>query len=291
MTTISVAERRPIPLGIAVVRLLRKLATYLLLIVGGAAFTFPFFWLVTTSVKAENMIMVDPPQWIPNPVVLGHYAELFQEAPVLDWIVNSATVTLIGTLGFVISSLIVAYGFARLPFPGSRILFFLVLSTMMLPAHVTIIPRFVMFREVHWLNTLLPLVVPPLFGSAFYVFLLRQFFMTLPRDLDEAAEVDGASSLQILWYVMIPLARAAIATVAIFAFVANWSDFFEPFIYLSSPDKLTLQVGLQWFNTQYGTEFDLLMAGSAMATAPPIIIFFFAQKQFIQGIALTGIKT
>lgn len=273
------------------VRLFRKLVVYLLLIGGGAIFTFPFFWLLTTSVKAEDMIMVDPPQWIPNPLVLSHYPDLFQAAPVLDWIVNSATVTLIGTLGFVISSVLVAYGFARLPFPGSRALFFLVLSTMMLPAHVTIIPRFVMFRQVHWLDTLLPLVVPPLFGSAFYVFLLRQFFMTLPRDLDEAAEVDGANSLQILWYVLVPLARAAMATVAIFAFVANWSDFFEPFIYLSSPDKLTLQVGLQFFNTQYGTQFDLLMAGTAIAMAPPIVVFFFAQKQFIQGIALTGIKS
>lgn len=291
MMAVPAAERRSAPTSIAAVRLLRKLIVYVLLVIAGIVFTFPFFWLLTTSVKAEDMIMVDPPQWIPNPLVLSNYPGLFQAAPVLDWIVNSATVTFIATLGVVISSVFVAYGFARLPFPGSRALFFLVLSTMMLPAHVTIIPRFVMFREVHWLDTLLPLVVPPLFGSAFYIFLLRQFFMTLPRDLDEAAEVDGANSLQILWYVLAPLARAAMATVAIFAFVANWSDFFEPFIYLSSPEKLTLQVGLQWFNTQYGTRFGLLMTGAVISMAPPVIVFFFAQKQFIQGIALTGIKS
>jgi len=273
-----------------VLRALRLVLVYSLLIGGGLIFVFPFYWLITTSLKSVELIQVDPPQWFPNPIAFSNYADLMAAAPVLSWVRNTVVVTFLGTIFYTASSVLTAYGFARHPFPGSRVLFFLVLATMMMPGHITIIPRFVIFRELGWLDTLLPLIVPTLFGSAFYIFLLRQFFMTIPRDLDEAAELDGANTLQILWDVLLPLARPAIVTVALFAFIEQWGDFFEPFIYLSSPENLTLQVGLRWFSTQYGTQFHLMMAGSVLAMAPIVIVFFFAQKQFIQGITLTGLK-
>jgi multiple sugar transport system permease protein len=290
MAAISVRASRVVPERRRVLRLTRQLVVYSVLVGGSLVFVFPFFWLVTTSIKAEHLILADPPQWIPNPVVLANYADLMDAAPVLDWLRNTVIVTVLGTLFYTVSSVLVAYGFARLPFPGSRVIFILVLATLMLPGHITIIPRFVLFRELGWLDTLLPLIVPTLFGQAFYIFLLRQFFMTIPRDLDEAAELDGANTLQILWDILLPLARPAIVTVALFAFINQWTDFLEPFIYLSSPENLTLQVGLRWFNTQYGTQFHLLMAGTVLSMVPIIVLFFFAQKHFIKGITLTGIK-
>jgi ABC-type glycerol-3-phosphate transport system permease component len=290
MAAISAHASRVVPAPRRVLRLMRRVVVYSLLISGGLIFLFPFYWLVITSLKAEHMILADPPQWIPNPVVLANYADLMDAAPMLDWLRNTLIVTVLGTIFSTASSVLIAYGFARLPFPGSRVLFILVLATLMLPGHITIIPRFVLFRELGWLDTLLPLIVPTLFGQAFYIFLLRQFFMTIPRDLDEAAELDGANTLQILWDILLPLARPAIVTVALFAFINQWTDFLEPFIYLSSPEKLTLQVGLRWFDTQYGTAFHLLMAGTVLSMVPIIVLFFFAQKHFIKGITLTGIK-
>ncbi|HEV8637172.1 MAG TPA: carbohydrate ABC transporter permease [Chloroflexota bacterium] len=290
MATLSGSAAPPAVSTHSVTRLARQVVVYALLIGGGVLFAFPFYWLVITSLKAEHMVLADPPQWWPDPLAVQNYADLFGAGPVFNWIRNSVIVAVLGALFYTASSVLTAYGFARLPFPGSRALFFLVLATLMLPGHVTIIPRFVLFRELKWLDTLLPLIVPTLFGSAFYIFLMRQFFLTLPRELDEAAELDGANSFQILWHVLLPLCGPATATVAVFAFVSQWSDFLEPFIYLSTPENLTLQVGLRWFNTQYGTRFHLMMAGAVIAMLPILVVFFVAQKQFVQGIALTGMK-
>lgn len=290
MAAVSERTRAEVPARRRLLGALRKVMVYGLLIGGGLIFAFPFYWLVTTSLKPVDMIMADPPQWFPNPIAFSNFAELMDTAPVLYWVRNTVVVTFLGTIFYTASSVLAAYGFARHPFPGSRVIFFVVLATMMMPGHITIIPRFILFRELGWLDTLLPLIVPTLFGSAFYIFLLRQFFLTIPRDLDEAAELDGANTLQILWDILLPLARPAVVTVALFAFIEQWSDFLEPFIYLSSPENLTLQVGLRWFSTQYGTQFHLMMAGSVLAMAPVVLLFFFAQKQFIQGITLTGLK-
>jgi len=290
MAAVSDRTRAEVPARRRLLGALRKVMVYGLLVGGGLVFAFPFYWLVTTSLKPVDMIMADPPQWFPNPIAFSNFAELMDTAPVLHWVRNTVVVTFLGTIFYTASSVLAAYGFARHPFPGSRVLFFVVLATMMMPGHITIIPRFILFRELGWLDTLLPLIVPTLFGSAFYIFLLRQFFLTIPRDLDEAAELDGANTLQILWDILLPLARPAVVTVALFAFIEQWSDFLEPFIYLSSPENLTLQVGLRWFSTQYGTQFHLMMAGSVLAMAPVVLLFFFAQKQFIQGITLTGLK-
>lgn len=263
----------------------------LLLIVGGLIYAFPFFWMVTTSLKIPENIYLDPPQWIPDPVAWSNYSQIFDVGPVWAWIFNSTVITVVSVVARTLSSVIVAYGFARFNFPGSRILFLLLLSSLMLPGHVTIIPRFLMFRDWRWLDTYWPLIAPNFFGAAFSVFLIRQFLMTLPRELDEAAEIDGATSWDILWRLLVPLSKPVIATVAVFTFIDSWNDFFEPFIFLSSPNKLTLAVGIRWFRTQYETQFHLMMAISVVAVLPIIVAFLFTQKYFIRGIALTGLKS
>jgi multiple sugar transport system permease protein len=261
-----------------------------LLVVGSLLYAFPFFWMVSTSLKIPENIYLDPPQWIPNPVAWSNYIEIFDVGPVWAWIYNSTLITVVSVVARTLSSILVAYGFARFKFPGSRILFFLLLSSLMLPGHVTIIPRFLMFRDWQWLDTFWPLITPNFFGAAFSVFLIRQFLMTLPREIDEAAEIDGATSWDILWRLLVPLSKPVIATVAVFTFIDSWNEFFEPFIYLSSPDKLTLAVGIRWFRTQYETQFHLMMAISVVAVLPIIVAFLFTQKYFIRGIALTGLK-
>lgn len=263
----------------------------LLLIVGSLIYAFPFFWMLSTSLKSSANIYLDPPQWIPDPVVWSNYLDIFKIGPVWTWIFNSTFITVVSVVLRTLSSVLVAYGFARFNFPGSRVLFLLLLSSLMLPGHVTIIPRFLMFRDWHWLDTFWPLIAPNFFGAAFSVFLIRQFLMTLPRELDEAAEIDGATTWDILWKLLVPLSKPVIATVAVFTFIDQWNDFFEPFIFLSTPGKLTLAVGIRWFRTQYDTKFELMMAISVVAVLPIIIAFLFTQKYFIRGIALTGLKS
>ncbi len=262
----------------------------ILLIVGAAIYAFPFFWMISTSLKIPENIYLDPPQWIPDPVAWSNYVDIFDVGPVWSWIYNSTLITVVSVVARTLSSVLVAYGFARFNFPGSRVLFLLLLSSLMLPGHVTIIPRFLMFRDWQWLDTYWPLIAPNFFGAAFSVFLIRQFLMTLPRELDEAAEIDGATSWDILWRLLVPLSKPVIATVAVFTFIDQWNDFFEPFIFLSTPQKLTLAVGIRWFRTQYETQFHLMMAISVVAVLPIIIAFLFTQKYFIRGIALTGLK-
>jgi multiple sugar transport system permease protein len=264
--------------------------TYLLLIAGSVLFVVPFLWMVRTSLMAVENVFLYPPQVIPNPIVWQNYAEMWQTGPILSWIRNSLTVTLTSMVGETLTSILVAYGFARARFPGRNKLFVFVLATIMIPYHVVLVPRYLLFRDLGWLNTLYPLIIPELFGSAFAIFVLRQFFMTLPVELDEAAEIDGASMWTILWRIIVPLSGPAIATVAVFSFINHWNDFVQPLIYLQLPDSLTLAVGIRWFTGRHGTEFHMLMAISVIALLPIVVIFFFAQKQFIRGIALTGIK-
>jgi multiple sugar transport system permease protein len=271
-------------------RVAGKLIVYLLLVTLGFIFLFPFIWMVTTSLKAPGNLYVDPPQWIPNPVYFANYPETFVRLPFATFIRNSVVITVLATIGYVLSSTAAAYAFARLRFRGSAKLFALVLATLMLPGQVTLIPQFILFNELGWLGTVLPLIVPPFFGSAFYIFLLRQFFMTLPRELDEAATIDGANPPQIFWSVILPLAKPAVATVTVFSVIYNWNDFFGPLIYLTRLQDMTLAVGLQMFRGQNDTDFAHMMAGSTLAIAPILILFFIAQDAFVQSIALTGIK-
>jgi multiple sugar transport system permease protein len=264
--------------------------TYLLLIGGSILFVLPFYWMVRTSLMSVENIFLYPPQLIPDPVVWYNYVEMWQTGPFLHWLKNSAIVTLTTMVGETVTSMLVAFGFARTRFPGRDKLFVFVLASLMIPFYVVLVPRYILFRDLGWINTLYPLIVPELFGSAFSIFVLRQFFLTLPLDLDEAATVDGASLWTIFWRIIAPLSKPAIATVAVFSFINHWNDFVQPLIYLQTPESLTLAVGIRWFSGRFATEFHLLMAVAVVALLPIILIFFFAQKQFIQGIALTGVK-
>ncbi|MCY3906353.1 MAG: carbohydrate ABC transporter permease [Anaerolineaceae bacterium] len=274
------------------VQLLLQVVFYVALIGGSVMYAIPFFWMIRASLLSPDMFHEIPPPLIPNPPAWNNYADVWEVGPVLSWVANSTIVSFVGvTVGTFVSAL-VAFGFARLRFPGNRLLFIIVISTMMLPQHVTIIPQVILFRELNWLDTLLPLIVPLLGGAPFYIFLLRQFFLTLPLELDEAAAIDGASRMRVFWTVVIPLSKPAIATVAVFSFINHWNDFFFPLIVLQSAEKLTLAVGMRWLQAgQYEAQrLHLQMAIALIAVAPVIIVFFLAQKHFIRGIALTGIK-
>jgi len=268
----------------------RRLLAYLLLISGSVVFVIPLLWMLRTSLLSPDLIFADPPVWIPVPVQWQNYAQMWAAGPFLDWVQNSVIVTAIGVVALTASSTLAAYGFARTKFVGRDKLFILVLATMMIPFQVRLVPEYMLFNWFGWVNTLYPLIIPSLFGSAFYIFILRQFFLTLPRELDEAAAIDGASTWVTLWQIIVPLAQPAIATVAAFAFIDQWNDFLRPTIYLYTPESLTLAVGIRWFVGNYANQYHLMMAASMVALLPMIMVFFIAQKQFMQGIALTGIK-
>ena len=251
----------------------------------------PLAWLVSSSLKQSGRIFVVPPQWIPNPIVWGNYAEVWRLIPFGLYIRNTAFVTGFSIVGGLASSAIVAFGFARLRFPGRDVLFLVLLATIMIPSQVTLIPTYVLFRIIGWLDSYYPLIVPAFFGGgAFNIFLLRQFFMKLPLELDDAARIDGCSTFGIFRRILLPQSRPALGVIAIFLFMAHWNDFFGPLIYLNSSSKYTLALGLNLFRgTQY-TAWHLLMAASTMTAIPCILLYFVAQRYFIQGIVFTGIK-
>ncbi len=239
------------------------------------------FWVPRQQVELVNRVRL---RW-------ENYREAWTASPFSRYLVNTLIVTLACVVGQVLSGSLVAFGFARLNFPGRGALFFMVLATMMLPGHVTMIPAYLVYRELGWIDTFLPLTVPAyLGGAAFYIFLFRQFFLTLPRELDEVARLDGCSSLRIYWNVLLPLCKPIVATVATFSFIAHWNDFMTPLIYLNSPEKHTLAIGLRAFQGTYVTHMHLLMAAATLVLLPVLVIFFFAQKQFIKSVALTGLK-
>jgi ABC-type glycerol-3-phosphate transport system permease component len=253
-------------------------------------YTVPFLWMLRTSLLTADMVFAEPPIWVPLAPAWSNYVALFDLEPFGFWLRNSIITTVLGVLGNTIIGYIVAFGFARTNFPGRDKLFYLVLATMMIPFHVTLIPQYLFFLKLGWLDTLLPLIVPSLFGKAFLIFILRQFLLSLPRELDEAAEVDGANLWQIMTLVILPQSGPAVATVAVFAFIDHWNEFLRPLVFIQHPENQTLAVGIRWFLTRHGAEFHLLMASSVLVLAPIIIAFFIAQKQFIRGIALTGLK-
>ena len=271
-------------------RLSKTILTHLVLAGGGLLMLIPFFWLLSSSLKAPHEIYVFPPQWIPEPPRWSNYAEVFEVVPVLTYTTNTLIITVLTTVGIVISSSMAAYSFARLRFKGRDVVFAIILATLMLPFAATMIPVYVMFTKLGWVGTFLPLIVPAWFGGPITIFLLRQFFMTIPMELSEAARIDGASELRIYSAIILPLAKPALATVAIFEFIARWRDYLGPLIYLSDQELYTLSLGLQQYSSQYGREWGLLMAASVLITLPIILLFFFLQKTFVQGVALTGIK-
>jgi len=248
--------------------------------------------MLSTSLKVEAQIFSYPPVWIPNPIHWQNYLRATQVLPFPLYARNTLTICLISMLGQVISSSLAGYGFSRIKWPGRDLVFVLVLSTMMLPYQVTMIPLYIIFRSLHWINTLAPLFVPSLFGSAFNIFLFRQFFMSIPSELSDAARIDGCSEFQIYRRIVVPLSVPVLTTVALFDFLYNWNDFQGPLIYLQNARNYTLSLGLQAFGGYYSKNLEpaTLMAAAAIITLPAIVLFFFAQKTFIQGIALTGLK-
>jgi multiple sugar transport system permease protein len=251
---------------------------------------FPAIWMVLSSVKTVADIYALPPRWIPTQIVWENYTEAWGLLPFGRFFLNSAIVTILSTAGTLVSSSLVAYGFSRFNVRGKDLLFMFVLGTMMLPDAATLVPRFILFSKLHWVDTFLPLVVPPWFGSPFFIFLFRQFFMSIPHDLDDAARIDGCGYLSVFFKVVIPLSGPAFATVFIFSFLWTWNDFLYPLVFLNSIEKLTAAIGLVFFRGANYTEWGYVMAMSTLATLPVVVLFTALQRYYVQGIAVTGIK-
>ncbi|HRW06170.1 MAG TPA: carbohydrate ABC transporter permease [Caldilineaceae bacterium] len=282
-------RRKPVNTG----RILLYLLVFLLCVLFG----FPLFWTLMGSLKTPAEMATFPPPWIPSMPQWDNYIRVFEISrhPVSIWTLNSTIIVVLGTVGTLVTASLVAYSFARFEYRGRDALFMITLATIMLPAQVTLIPQFVLFHRLGWINTLLPLWVPYWFGGgAFAIFLMRQFFLSLPKDLDEAALIDGASFFRIFWSILLPLCKPVLATLAIIVIIDRWGDFLGPLIYLNSPEKFTISVGLRFFNNtpEVGGEpmQHLLMAACILSMLPVIIIFFVGQRYFVQGIVMSGIK-
>ncbi len=261
-------------------------------------FVAPFLWTVLTSLKRSSEIYLVPPTLFPADPQWGNYSKLFTRVPFLRWIYNSIIISVTNVIGITLSALLVAYSFSRFRWPGRDIVFLICLGTMMLPSEVTLIPTYIVFARLKWIDTWRPLMVPAWFGGGpFNIFLLRQFFLSLPRELDEAALIDGANPFRILWEILIPLCKPAITTVVVINFIGVWNDFFGPLIFLNTVEKYTISLGAQWFSqtaitmTAIGEPTtQLVMAAAFIATLPCVFLFIAAQRYFVEGIVTTGLK-
>jgi multiple sugar transport system permease protein len=275
-------------------RVFRLSLLYFALVALGALFATPVVWMLSSSLHALPDVFAQPYRWWPSPPRWENYVRAVTILPVPRFLWNTLVITVPVMIATTLSSALVAYGFARFRFPGRDLMFSVCLATMMLPGQVTMIPLYLIYAKLGWVDTYLPLIVPALFGSPFYIFLLRQFFLTIPRDSEEAALIDGASRLRIWWSIILPQARPALATVLIFTFIGTWNDFFGPLLYLNSPEKATLTLGLNLMKTQVlgsgVVEWNVLMAASFLVLLPNVVVFFFAQRHFIKGITMGASK-
>lgn len=271
-----------------------RVMVYVLLILGSCIMLFPFAWLLRSSLMDTRQIFTFPPDWVPSPFQWSNYSEALTIVPFDRYFLNTMVIELLVLSGTLLSSTAAAYSFSRLRWRGRNIVFAILLSTLMLPYAVTLIPTFIMWRSLGALNTIWPLTLPSWFGTGingiFNIFLLRQFFMSIPRELDEAAYMDGAKPLTVMFRIVLPLAKPALIVILIFTFIAVWNDFLGPLIYLNNDKKFTLALGLATFRGLYNAQWGYLMAASVAVVAPIIILFFAAQRYFIEGITLTGIK-
>jgi len=269
---------------------LRRTLLYAVIAVLSILFAAPLVLMLSTALKSSSDVVGFPPRIIPHPFVWQNYPEALTAVPFLLYVRNTVLVVGLNVIGVTASSSFVAYGFSRIMWPGRNALFVLVLATMMLPYQVLAIPLYIVFRHLGWINTFYPLIVPAFFGDAFSIFLLRQFFMGIPNDLSDAAEIDGANELYTFVRIILPLTKPALMTVALFQFLYSWNDFFAPLLYLNNQKLYTLSLGLQQYQNSHSTNWPELMAASTVITIPVIVLFFFTQKTFIQGITLTGLK-
>ena len=269
-----------------------RLASLAAIVAGGALLLLPFYWLITTSLKRPDEVYQFPPVWFPPAPQFGNYAQALTLVPLYKYALNTFTIVGAVLVGTILSCSFTAYGFARLRAPGRDLIFMVLLATLMLPGAVTLVPTYLLFNALGWVNTLLPLIAPSFFGSAFFIFMLRQFYLTIPRELEEAAIIDGASPYQIWWRIMLPLSAPALATMAVFTFVSTYNDFFTPLIYLTDDGKQTIAVALSYFqgSPRVGPQMHLLMAAVALSIVPPMTLFLVAQRYFVRGIATTGLK-
>ena len=263
---------------------------HLVLIIGAIFMVVPFLWMLLTSLMTTAQAFAVPPSFIPNPFMWSNYPQSFNALPFNLAYMNSAIVAVSVTVVQLITCAMAAYAFARIQFPGREIIFFVFLATMMIPFQLTIIPIFLTMKQIGLLDTLLSLILPPALFSAFGVFLLRQFILGLPLELEEAAIVDGANRWTIFWQVILPLLRAPLAALGIFTFISQWNDFFRPLIMLNTPSNFTVPLMLSQFRGQYATEWTLVMAGSVIAVLPLLVVYIIAQRHIIRGIAMTGLK-
>lgn len=269
---------------------MKRIIVYTMLIICSLLFIAPLFWAVTTAVKSPAELYLFPPKWIPSVWKFSNFADAWTIQPFTLFLKNTVIVTLMSTLGQLISCTLVAYGFARFEFKGRDLLFLIVLATMMIPWEVTMIPQYMEFNYLGWINTLKPLIVPSWFGSAYYIFLLRQFILTLPRELDEAATIDGANKFAILVRIIVPLMGPSLILVGVFQIMSCWNDYLGPLIFLNDQSKYTLTLGLSQFKGMFGVDMQSIMAITCLISIPPLAVFFFAQRYIVGGIAGTGIK-
>ena len=271
-------------------RYVEKALIYCVLLAGAAVLMIPLWWMLSTSVKHPKEVFAFPPTLLPEQFMWNNYTDLFVKAPCHIYIFNTTYLVIMDLIGTLFTASMVGYAFARLRWRGRDVFFLITLATMMLPNTVLLIPRFIIFNEIGWTNSFKPLWVPAFFGYAFFIFLMRQFYATIPHELDSAARIDGASEFGVWWRILAPLTKPALAACGIFTFNATWNDVLGPLIYLTSESKSTLALGLMQFRGPHRTDWHYLMAASVVAMLPVLIIFFFAQKYFIQGVTITGIK-
>jgi multiple sugar transport system permease protein len=269
-----------------------NLATYAILLVGAVVILLPFLWMISASFKPEGEILTYPPKIITDTMTFENYDYVFTETRFPTFIKNSLIIAAVTICGHVISGTLVAYGFARFRFPFRNVLFMVMLGTTIIPFHAYMIPRFWIMKQLGVLDSLVAVVLPYIFGGPLYIFLFRQFFMTIPRELDDAARVDGANSLQVYWHILFPLAKPVVVTVALLEFIASWNSFLEPLIYLNSQDNYTVTLGLRLFRGAFGgtVQWGPLMAATTLAVLPPLVVFFLAQRYIVGGLTGTGSK-
>lgn len=290
--TLPISKTKPAAWRKTLDNLTLNVAIFAVLALGIITMLLPFIWMLSASFKPEARVLSYPPTLWPDPWTWENYRYVFQELGYLRFVKNSLIVVAFTIAGHVISGSLVAFGFARMRFPGRNVLFMLVLSTMMIPFQAYMIPRFIIMRWLNLLDTLTAVYLPYLFGGAFYIFLMRQYFMSIPFELDDAARIDGCNSFQIYWRIAMPLAKPVIATVVVLEFLGAWTSFLEPLIYLNSQDKYTVALGLSLLRSGFSGRiaWGPMMAATALSALPPLLVFLAAQKQLIGGIAVTGIK-
>ncbi|PYI51034.1 carbohydrate ABC transporter permease [Paenibacillus flagellatus] len=271
-------------------RMVRSVLAHTFLIGMGAFFLSPFLWMVSTSLKSDAELFLWPPRWIPSVLEWRNYPDAIDYIPFFTYLGNSVLIAVLATAGVLVSCPLVGYSLARIPWRGSKALFAATLAVMMIPGQVTMIPIFITFKHLGWVNTNIPLWLPAFFGAPFYIFLLKQFFMGLPKELEDAARIDGASEFRIYAQIMLPLCRPALLSVALFQFLGSWTDYQGPLIYLAEESQYTMMVGVAAFRSQHGAEWQMMMATLVMITLPVILLYFLVQKAFIRGITFSGIK-